>query len=77
MSALATIGARLAGDAGGRRVVTPERRRRRRVQAVWGLLVLNVLTFFPGSPHLLPIPGMVGKLIAQASRRPPCCWRSP
>jgi hypothetical protein len=67
MSALATIGARLAGDAGGRRVVTPERRRRRRVQAVWGLLVLNVLTFFPGSPHLLPIPGMVGKLIAQAS----------
>ncbi|MEU4601873.1 hypothetical protein AB0F43_02720 [Kribbella sp. NPDC023972] len=50
-----------------RRVVTPEVRRRRRVQLVWGLLVLNVMTFFPGSPHLLPIPGMLGKLIAQAS----------
>ncbi|MFG1812642.1 O-antigen ligase family protein [Kribbella sp. NPDC049174] len=50
-----------------RRVVAPEVRRRRRVQLVWALLVLNVMTFFPGSPHLLPIPGMVGKLIAQAS----------
>ena len=50
-----------------RRVVAPEVRRRRRVQAVWALLVLNVMTFFPGAPHLLPIPGMVGKLIAQAS----------
>ena len=67
MNAIATIGARLAGDAGGRRVISPERRRRRRVQAVWGLLILNVLTFFPGAPHILPIPGMVGKLIAQAS----------
>ncbi len=50
-----------------RRVVTPEVRRRRRVQLVWGLLVLNVMTFFPGAPHLLPIPGVVGKLIAQLS----------
>jgi hypothetical protein len=67
MSTIATIGARLAGDAAGRRVVTPERRRRHRVQAAWGLLVLNVLTFFPGSPHVLPIPGIVGKLVTQAS----------
>ncbi|WP_344210935.1 hypothetical protein [Kribbella sancticallisti] len=67
MSAIASIGARLAGDPGARRIVAPERRRRRRVQAVWGLLVLNVLTFFPGSPHILPIPGIVGKLITQAS----------
>ena len=50
-----------------RRVVAPEVRRRRRVQLVWAMLVLNVMTFFPGSPHLLPIPGIVGKLIAQAS----------
>ena len=50
-----------------RRVVAPDVRRRRRVQMVWALLVLNVMTFFPGSPHLLPIPGIVGKLIAQAS----------
>jgi hypothetical protein len=50
-----------------RRVVAPEVRRRRRVQLVWGLLVLNVMTFFPGSPHLLPIPSLLGKLIAQAS----------
>jgi hypothetical protein len=50
-----------------RRVVAPEVRRRRRIQLVWGLLVLNVMTFFPGAPHLLPIPGVVGKLIAQTS----------
>lgn len=50
-----------------RRVVAPEVRRRRRIQLVWGLLVLNVMTFFPGAPHLLPIPGVVGKLIAQLS----------
>ena len=50
-----------------RRVIAPEVRRRRRVQAVWALLVLNVMTFFPGAPHLLPIPGTVGKLIAQLS----------
>ena len=36
-----------------RRVVAPEVRRRRRVQLTWALLVLNVMTFFPGAPHLL------------------------
>ncbi|MGW1342870.1 hypothetical protein ACWCOV_17605 [Kribbella sp. NPDC002412] len=50
-----------------RRVVAPEVRRRRRVQLVWGLLVLNVMTFFAGAPYLLPIPGMIGKLIAQGA----------
>jgi len=50
-----------------RRVVAPEVRRRRRVQLTWALLVLNVMTFFPGAPHLLPIPGSVGKLIAQGA----------
>ena len=55
------------GAAVGRRPVAPERRRRRRVQLVWALLVLNVMTFFPGAPHIIPIPGSVGKLIAQSS----------
>jgi hypothetical protein len=50
-----------------RRVVAPEVRRRRRVQLAWALLVLNVMTFFPGAPHILPIPGSVGKLIAQSA----------
>ena len=50
-----------------RQVVAPEVRRRRRVQLTWALLVLNVMTFFPGAPHLLPIPGSVGKLIAQGA----------
>jgi hypothetical protein len=50
-----------------RRVVAPEVRRRRRVQLAWALLVLNVMTFFPGAPHILPIPGSVGKLIAQGA----------
>ena len=43
-----------------------ERWLRRRVGAVWGLLVLNVLTFNPGQ-SVLPIPGSVGKLITQGS----------
>lgn len=50
-----------------RRVIAPEVRRRRRVQLTWALLVLNVMTFFPGAPHLLPIPGTIGKLIAQGA----------
>ncbi|MER7245373.1 hypothetical protein [Kribbella sp. NPDC000426] len=50
-----------------RRVVAPEVRRRHRVQLAWALLVLNVMTFFPGAPHILPIPGSVGKLIAQGA----------
>ncbi|MFG1907831.1 O-antigen ligase family protein [Kribbella sp. NPDC048928] len=50
-----------------RRVVAPEVRRRRRVQLAWAFLVLNVMTFFPGAPHLLPIPGSLGKLIAQGA----------
>jgi hypothetical protein len=33
----------------------------------WALLVLNVMTFFPGAPHILPIPGSVGKLLAQGA----------
>jgi hypothetical protein len=58
---------RRLNDRPGRRVVSPERRRRRRVQLVWGMLLLNVLTFFPEAPHIIPIPGPIGKLIAQGS----------
>ncbi|HEY0474639.1 MAG TPA: hypothetical protein VGD34_23375 [Kribbella sp.] len=67
MSTIRAVGARAGSAPSGRRIVSPQMRRRRRVQAVWGLLMLNVLTFFPGAPHILPIPGMVGKLITQAS----------
>jgi hypothetical protein len=70
MTALtARVGDRLTwlGPRPTRREVAPEVRRRRRVQLTWALLVLNVMTFFPGSPLLLPIPGVVGKVIAQGA----------
>ena len=38
----------------------------RKVGTVWGLLVLNVLTFTPGL-SVLPMPGSVGKIITQGS----------
>jgi O-Antigen ligase len=43
-----------------------ERSVRRRVGIAWGLLLFNTLTFFPHT-SLLPIPGTVGKGVAQAS----------
>ena len=43
-----------------------QRRVERRVGLAWGLLVLNVLTFTPGTA-IIPIPGAVGKLITQAA----------
>lgn len=43
----------------------------RRVAIIWGLLILNVLTFYPktwsGQPLLIPIPSVVGKLLTQGS----------
>jgi hypothetical protein len=48
-----------------------ERWTRRRIGLAWGLLVLNIVTFYSttwdGQPLLLPIPHMVGKLIAQGA----------
>jgi hypothetical protein len=48
-----------------------ERRARRYVIAVWFLLVLNVMTFYPktwsGEPLIVPIPSTIGKLITQGS----------
>ncbi len=48
-----------------------ERWARRRIGLTWALLVLNVLTFYAvtwdNQPLFLPIPGTVGKLIAQGA----------
>jgi hypothetical protein len=43
-----------------------DRLTRRRVGIAWGLLLFNTLTFFPHT-SLLPIPGMIGKGVAQAT----------
>ena len=43
-----------------------ERLVRVRVGIAWGLLFFNTLTFYPGA-SFLPIPGIVGKAIAQAT----------
>ena len=51
--------------------VTHERSVRWRIGLAWGFLVLNVLTFYSttwdGQPLLLPIPSVLGKLIAQSA----------
>jgi hypothetical protein len=39
----------------------------RRLQLVWALLTLNVLSFVVVTPLVLPIPSVVGKLITQGS----------
>lgn len=48
-----------------------ERAIRRRVYLAWGLLFLNVLTFYKGTwnglPLLIPIPSFLGKIITQGS----------
>jgi hypothetical protein len=48
-----------------------ERWARRRVALAWGLLVLNVLTFYhvtwSGMPLIVPIPSIIGKGITQSS----------
>lgn len=48
-----------------------ERSVRRRVYLTWGLLSLNVLTFYPstwsGQPLILPIPSAFGKLVTQGA----------
>lgn len=48
-----------------RQALAPSQRRRRRVQIVWALLIFNVMTFYAGAPHILPIPGAVGKMLTQ------------
>jgi hypothetical protein len=59
----------------GARVLSPEeaheRSVRRRVGLAWGLLFLNVLTFYKGTwnllPLIIPIPSAVGKIITQGA----------
>ncbi len=48
-----------------RKSLPPSRRRRRRVQIIWALLIFNVMTFYAGAPHILPIPGAAGKMLTQ------------
>ena len=44
-----------------------ERRVTRRVGIVWGLLILNALTFYAGFPLVLPIPHRIGEVITQGA----------
>lgn len=48
-----------------------DRRLRRKVGLAWGLLLLNVLTYYPGTwnglPLVIPLPSSVGKLITQGA----------
>ncbi len=44
-----------------------ERRVRRRVGIVWGLLILNALTFYAGMTLVVPIPHRVGQVITQGA----------
>src|SRR6266852_4587621 len=43
-----------------------ERWVRRRVGIAWGLLVLNILTFYPGMT-VVPVPSTIGKAITQGA----------
>lgn len=45
----------------------PSERRLWRVRIAWGLLLLNVLTFYSQAALVVPIPGIVGQLITQGS----------
>ena len=42
----------------------------RRVKLVWGLLILNVLTFYAGSAMVLPMPAAIGRVDRPRAR----CW---
>ncbi len=44
-----------------------ERRVGTRVGIVWGLLILNALTFYPGFPLVVPIPHRIGEVITQGA----------
>ena len=44
-----------------------ERRLQRRVGIVWGLLILNALTFYNSIPLVVPIPHRIGQVITQGA----------
>jgi len=46
---------------------TRERWVQRRVGIVWGLLILNAITFSPGLPLAVPIPHRIGQLVTQGA----------
>jgi hypothetical protein len=69
MTALPFVGIRPRATRALRRLPAAEaseRRLKRRVGLIWGLLVLNVLSFSTGV-SVIPIPGSVGKVITQGA----------
>ena len=46
---------------------TRERWVRRRVGTVWGLLIINAITFSPPQPLVIPIPHRIGELVSQGA----------
>ena len=68
MTALPLVGVRTRASRASRRLSAAEaseRRLKRRVGTIWGLLVLNVLSFAPGV-SVIPIPASVGKASPRA-----------
>ena len=58
---------------------TYDRSLRRRVYLAWGLMFLNVLTFYKGTwnmlPLIMPIPSAIGKIMTQGALPRPYSWR--
>lgn len=69
MTALPVLGVRTRATRVSRQLSDAEiseRRLKRRIGTIWGLLVLNVLSFAPGV-SVIPIPSSVGKAITQGA----------
>jgi hypothetical protein len=69
MTALPLVGVRTRASRASRRLSAAEaseRRLKRRVGTIWGLLVLNVLSFAPGV-SVIPISASVGKALTQGA----------
>jgi hypothetical protein len=69
MTALPLVGVRTRASRASRPLSAAEaseRRLKRRVGTIWGLLVLNVLSFAP-SVSVIPIPSSVGKALTQGA----------
>jgi hypothetical protein len=69
VTALPVLGVRTRATRVSRRLSdaeVSEQRLKRRVGTIWGLLLLNVLSFAPGV-SVIPIPGSVGKALTQGA----------
>ena len=69
MTTLPVLGVRTRATRVSRRLSdaeVSERRLKRRIGTIWGLLVLNVLSFAPGV-SVIPIPSSVGKALTQGA----------